>query len=652
MEEDTKDYCDRIYQSRIEELLTELSDCKEDERNAQNQILQVISVVGTILSILFGISFFDSDNKNMPLVIFQSVNSDNVLGEFCNFINQNVTYSRVMFWLGLLVFVTAFAYIVVLGVTNILRYYYIQTIEDRLYEMISSGPDDKGRGLMLHWNAYIAPIITRNPKHITSSHTALNYCCYTIAIVSIVIFSMGMVASLFQQINPRMWFDTLLLLVVLGGMALTVVLFLRLSSHAEEVAQIAWDTGHDNQKIRVGAIKKEPYEKAKSFRRMFWYLLYPKKQDLQKPALIVVGFICGLILSGIKIGCASWGRLLFVLFVFDFLAYQARYQINDIRGIEEDKDAGWNNRLIAEDTANERHSIKISAIIAFIKMITAFLLTIFVGGELKKVLLISLGILFVSTMFYEMAKKKGNASPIYLFVGMGYPLRFFVGFFAVAPEVNLEMVPQMLCVIIALWAYGSLSSILSWIGQISSKMSSIKLATGSIPSNPKFKKKHFANLYNLIKPVDCCVVVNGKFMPLREKRKFNELWNMIFLTSLLALMFTAYLGNISESLLMVEAVVCIAFSFNGCLKGKNKLYFMGAGWFCILVKAIMAVMLLDNFVWYLVLCGIQILVTFTYFILCYQPQMKVIKLRDLIKGIVQGCLKLILGEYAADRLNK
>ena len=141
-------------------------------------------------------------------------------------------------------------------------------------------------------------------------------------------------------------------------------------------------------------------------------------------------------------------------------------------------------------------------------------------------------------------------------------------------------------------------------------------------------------------------------MPLREKRKFNELWNMIFLTSLLALMFTAYLGNIPESLLMLEAVICIAFSFNGCLKRKNKLYFMGAGWFYILVKAIMAVMLLDNFVWYLVLCGIQILVTFTYFILCYQPQMKVIKLRDLIKGIVQGCLKLILGEYAADRLNK
>lgn len=36
-------------ENRINEIITELSDCREDERNTQDQILQVISVTGTIL---------------------------------------------------------------------------------------------------------------------------------------------------------------------------------------------------------------------------------------------------------------------------------------------------------------------------------------------------------------------------------------------------------------------------------------------------------------------------------------------------------------------------------------------------------------------------------------------------------------------------
>ena len=44
-------------QNRITEIISELSSCREDERSAYNQILQVITVVGTILGILYGASF-------------------------------------------------------------------------------------------------------------------------------------------------------------------------------------------------------------------------------------------------------------------------------------------------------------------------------------------------------------------------------------------------------------------------------------------------------------------------------------------------------------------------------------------------------------------------------------------------------------------
>lgn len=54
------------------------------------------------------------------------------------------------------IFCTAFAYVMVLGVNNLLRYYYIQKLEDRLHELISYTTDDKKEGPLLHWNAYIA----------------------------------------------------------------------------------------------------------------------------------------------------------------------------------------------------------------------------------------------------------------------------------------------------------------------------------------------------------------------------------------------------------------------------------------------------------------------------------------------------------------
>ena len=112
---------------RINELIAELSECREDERNTQNQILQVISVVGTILGILFAASYLNSNTKNETIKIFQNVDTEEIT-YIIRILNNNITYSRIMFWLGLLIFCTAFSYIIVLGISNILRYYYIQNL--------------------------------------------------------------------------------------------------------------------------------------------------------------------------------------------------------------------------------------------------------------------------------------------------------------------------------------------------------------------------------------------------------------------------------------------------------------------------------------------------------------------------------------------
>ena len=122
-----------------EELLLELSQCREDERNCKNQMVQVISTASTILS--FGKGGF----------------------------------SKVVFYLSIAVFCVAFTYIIVLGIGSTLRYYYVQKIED----LLSLESEDSK---FLHWGSYFAPIVTRNRKHIRSMHTLLFYVCYTLFI--------------------------------------------------------------------------------------------------------------------------------------------------------------------------------------------------------------------------------------------------------------------------------------------------------------------------------------------------------------------------------------------------------------------------------------------------------------------------------------
>lgn len=197
---------------------------------------------------------------------------------------------------------------------------------------------------------------------------------------------------------------TVLIITIL--MLLTLFLFIRTSSKAKEVAQFAWDTAHDNQRKRLEGDSHNIYNKSKSFKHILLYLIYPKKQDLQKPILIILGFIYGIIFMDLTINLMYIWRLMFILFVFDFLAYQARYQINDIRGLKEDKEAGCTNRLLLNDIDNPGHAIKISFIVAFMKIIACIVITLFWGGMISNILLVSLTILLVSTILYEIARSK------------------------------------------------------------------------------------------------------------------------------------------------------------------------------------------------------------------------------------------------------
>ncbi len=454
--------------NRVNELISELAECREDERNSQNQILQVIVTAGTVLGILLGASYFSRDNED------------------------NDFYRKVIFWLSILVFGAAFAYILVLGIGNTLRYYYIQELEDRLHRLIpggaddrlhrliSSGPDDEGNWF-LHWNSYSAPMITRNLRHISSLHTLLNHVAYGAAAFCAVGFSIVMVYLLFRNIGVIRWHDYLLLYVSVSVMAVVAVMFFIVSARAKEMAAFSRKTALDNMKKRLAGDQENLYADANEFLRILTYFLYPKYQDWYKAFLVVLGFAAGCFLAPEAVCADRFRALLQCLVLFELLAYRARYQINDLRKIRERK-----NPLRGKDGKQNPEYIRISVGIALFRIALSILLTALWDGPVRKPLIVALWLLLGSTISYELArwgqealrrrcKKHWEESwagrffawCIYLLVGSGYPLRFFLGLSLMIPWCRT----LVSCgVIVALWAYGSCSSVLSWAGAVAGAM--------------------------------------------------------------------------------------------------------------------------------------------------------------------------------------
>ena len=381
------------------------------------------------------------------------------------------------------------------------------------------------------------------------------------------------------------------------------------------------------------------------------YLIYPKKQDLQKHILIILGFIYGIIFMDLTINLMYIWRLMFILFVFDFLAYQARYQINDIRGLKEDKEAGCTNRLLLNDIDNPGHAIKISFIVAFMKIIACIVITLFWGGMISNILLVSLTILLVSTILYEIARSKKRTYLVFTLVGIGYPLRFFVGFFSV---VSLETVisVQMVCFVLALWAYGSFSSILAWTNEVIVRMQKTKKNYNSFPVS--YEKKHFEDIQNIIKERylfgEKCSI-NGKIMPLREKCRLRDPWNLSMILCITCLFFISCLGKVPLFLLVLELVVCITFIINIYLEYKKKVISMCVGWIGIIGKIVISIFFYKISSWYILFSIIQIIITITYFILSYQPQIKKIDFKAMFCKLKRGIMIKILGEYAFNILD-
>ncbi len=199
------------------------------------------------------------------------------------------------------------------------------------------------------------------------------------------------------------------------------------------------------------------------------YLLHPRP-DAWAKALIAPA--CFLLAASSAGHFARWPRFLVLWLVLELLIYAARYQWNDIRGIEGDRlhpEARARSRLPAGPTERDRRrSIRISGATAAAR-IGAALLVGAAAGLASQVVVLA-GAVFVVAAAYEFlrgrpaprspASAQVRAVAVWLLVGLGYLVRGGLGLsLGGLAWGSLAMVAGLACVA----SFGIMFVLLTWV---------------------------------------------------------------------------------------------------------------------------------------------------------------------------------------------
>lgn len=480
-------------------LLDELDQCREEDRDARNQMMQAIAAGMAALAVIF--------------VVFPSV------------IDPEASPRSDVIWLCELVTVSVllgvFSYLISLGLIAPLRYYRMRDLERRIYELV-------GKGNEAGWIELRAAQTSLNPHHQFSRMGAFHYASLVLAMTFI---SLGCICMflLFWDSSPQLTF-VLAAMVAVPFLGFVVWSYLWSTSKAEqwykEAQDIAWKK-RNTEDTPVDGPKP-------NFKWLARYLIYPRPQDAMKVGFIFLGVVFGMASTGIDPSVSdSWLtdgilHLLFVVFVFDVLAYQARYQWNDIRGACEDERNPRSEQrgrlrpvLDSIDTAK-----RISGVALIYKLILA--MVILVAWWDGRSVAIGMGIVAMSALAFAYERERAGRNRLFMLlglVGLGYPLRFVVGYYATMGRHLFEgfwsIDPSIVLLVIATWSFGIVFVSITWTLEGAdycrggADVDTEELVVPACKPN-SYHKRHVGRLASWL---DCEVLFCGKRAPLLGVRR-------------------------------------------------------------------------------------------------------------------------------------
>lgn len=561
--------------TKFQLIMQELLDMRSDERDCQNQILQVLSVAGTFIGILFGGGFiFGGDLNKLNTPLFGDPSNYSGIKKI---IATYATTSRIIFLLNSIIFCVAISYILKLAISDTIRYFHVQDLQERAWELMDSIGGCMDKNELILWDEYRMTVMTMNPRHLTNAFAALHFVTYNISMTFLILLCLVMTVIQYSLLRDKQWYDNIGLIIV--GTTSIFCLFMALYTSTRDSKSFVKEI-NDNVLAR-----RDDKTQGNEIVHNILYLLYPRLTDLQKPLLIVGGAVSAYILGKCRL---NWDlivmlhRLFWTIIIFDFFIYQSRFLLNDIRGFEED-DHSENSKKLIVNKENKLHYIKVSIIDVFARTGLAFLLLIALHDKLRPViqignrsfnaLEIEILILLIITILYEVARSFKKDWGVYILVGFGYPLRILVGFMSAYPDVDpIKMYPVkgFALFLVGMYFMGVYSSLLAWVYDTITIRIRAKNTMGF--------KKHYYN--DLNKRIDKSYENAGKkksivdrdgFYPLREKGYLKELWHLAFLACYIMLSLSMLIvleGPYKRFFIVLEIVIftdllLVAFRFSG-----------------------------------------------------------------------------------------
>ena len=187
------------------------------------------------------------------------------------------------------------------------------------------------------------------------------------------------------------------------------------------------------------------------------YLAFPRPEAWAKALIASACFV----LAGTSTGrLGDWKRFTALWLVLEFLIYAARYQWNDIRGVDADlrhAERAARSRLpVGTTTGARRRSIRLSGLTAAARVL---------AGQIRQVLQLTLAVFAVAAT-YEFLRALGPGAPrrarvaaVWVVVGFGYVIRGGLGLSTAGLAwSSLAMVAGLVCV----GSFGIMFVLLTW----------------------------------------------------------------------------------------------------------------------------------------------------------------------------------------------
>ena len=195
------------------------------------------------------------------------------------------------------------------------------------------------------------------------------------------------------------------------------------------------------------------------------YLAFPRPEAWAKALIAPACFVLAAT-SMDRLG--DWKRFVVLWLVLEFLIYAARYQWNDIRGVDADlrhTERTARSRLpVGSTAAARRRSIRLSALTAAARVLAALLIGV-LAGLARQVLVLALAV-FVVAAAYEFLRVPRPGPPararviaVWLVVGLGYVIRGGLGLSTAGLAWgSLTMVAGLVCA----GSFGIMFVLLTW----------------------------------------------------------------------------------------------------------------------------------------------------------------------------------------------